>query len=352
MILLIIFPIFSLAHLWVANVGEFLHNKDPWSNIPKIVRISDYYKTQKSLYKLYYVFKGFNSCDSTEETCQLKTDIVKRFSTLHADMILTDTLKDLIIRNEFEYAHFYCWALAQPKDIGWRRNFEGQLHGSETIVRYFRTRLDIIYQQQLPIDFHSTELMIQVVKKFALPPNCRIFVQFWEKNLHSPIFLVNLLKMEPHAQFEEIIRKYDLEGEAKSIILNQEGFIALQYFSRSHFIREGRVVNWGFVNSLSPIRLLALFNAYLETDTEGYSVALLLQILESKFEEKSAMMKLFLKTFFPFYQSMFNIKDITKDEYENIIGMGHRLRRLFKSQKIRNGFLFKKRKQFLYEIDE
>jgi hypothetical protein len=353
MIFIIFFLNISLAHSSAVNIAHLSNDKDfQIFNLNLIFEAtSDFCKTTNSLYKLYSIFKALKSCNQAEETCKLKMDIVKRFSELHANKILAETLKDLIIRNNFYYVYFYCWALVGPKDICSDQDFEDKLIGSIAIVKYFLTQIEDMYQERVPIDFHVMGLMLKIIEKFTWYGFKWSFVRFWKQSLKSPKLLINLLKKDPHAQFREIMGKYDLEGgmekcnTIEGLNLAQEGLIALQYFSKSHFIRDGQIVDWDFVNSQSPRRLMALFYVYLEEVTGIQAVRFLLKILGSKIDEKS--LEKFLEDFFRLYHHLLDRKDITKDEYENILGIGYRLRRLFKSSQIRNRFLFKQKNNCL-----
>jgi hypothetical protein len=340
----IFFLVFSVANFAAVN-GHISNEKDSKISSLRFMGFSESCKAAHSIYELYSIVSNINLYEIPDELCKIKSAIVEKLNELDVNEVLAETLKDLIMRNNFSYVHFYCWAKGGPKFSYTGENFKSQLVGSIAIEYHFRSQIEAMYQERAPIDFHVVGLMIEIVEKFATRSVRGDLYGFWKKNLKSRNFFTNLLKEDPHAQFKEIIRKYDLEGGLQKFktglegrILAQDGFFNLQHFSKTLFIQGGLIVDWNFVNSLSPGRLLALFYVHLETGTGEFAAKWLLKILGLKFNENSYMMKLFLESFFPFYHSLF---ETSKDECENIIRMGDRLKRLFKSQQIQKQFLIK-----------
>jgi hypothetical protein len=350
MILPIFLLLFSLAHSSENNNDNISDDEDPKISSHQFLVLSDGCKTANSLYELYSIFSITEIFCQNDEIRQLKSAIVKRFSELHASKNLAETLKGLIIRDNHSYVHFYCAALTDSTDIYSSRNFGGLIQVSEAIIHYFEAEISAMYREKVPIDFHVMELMITIIERFVFRRFKSELVSFWKTYLKSGNFYLDLLKNDPHAQFEEIIRKYSLEGDQKRHegnkderkIIATNGFFALKFFSKTHFIRNGQIVDWNFVNSLSPRRLFALFYAYLEGDMGRHVVSLVLKIQGSKINEKSLRLEKFLICFFTFYHGLLDKEGNSKDENENILGLGYRLRGLFKSPQIWEQFLFRR----------
>jgi hypothetical protein len=188
MILPIFFLIFSLAHSHAVNVEEISDNKDLWNLNPKFKEITDLCQATTSLYELYSIFTTVESNQLTEEMIRdLKFAIVKRFTELHSTKNLAETLKELIIRKDFIYAHFYCWALTkQNSDFSIPREFENDLESSIVIENYILTQIEDMCEDPESIDLHVMGLMIKFVNSCALV-FCRGYTRKSQQQIGAPL---------------------------------------------------------------------------------------------------------------------------------------------------------------------
>jgi hypothetical protein len=332
MTLFIIFLLISVAYSSAECKNSITDVKNPQiSDLPNpFEKLFDECGAANSLFELYSIFMETTLYYETRANCRIKLTVVKKFLALHASMDLAETLKDLIIRNNHGYVHFYCWVLMNPMDISTHCSFESSLQTFVIIERYFKAQIEDLYLERMPFDFHTVRLLIKIVRQFSMNTFGGDLARFCEKNLKPPKFLNNLQKKDPYAQFEEIIRNFVLKG-VESKIQAQEGFFAFRYFAKTiFFIQKGQNINWNFVISLSPRWLLALFYVHLQEDACECSVALLFDILTSKFINKSALLDRFRVDFLQFYNHML---DTMPGDVENILRIGHKLSGSFRIQK-------------------